>query len=208
MGVRLALGRDPGYDLVVISDWMVVELIDRGWVQPLSAALVPNAARLVPEFRNQPLPDVRCYALPWQGGFAGIAWNLAATHRPVTSMSDLLTSPDLHGRVGLVGEMRDVMGLIMLDMGMNPAAFSGRDFSAALARLDRAVSRGQILTVTNNYSASSAPCRAPRRPCASSIRPLPATGISSLRCNSWPGGITSSSCRLPSARATAPGSRP
>jgi spermidine/putrescine transport system substrate-binding protein len=153
IGVRLALGEDSGYDLAVLTDWAVAELIGRGWIQPLSAAAVPNAARLVPAFRNHPLPDVRRYSLPWQGGFTGIAWNSAVTHRPVTGMSDLLTAPDLHGRVGLVGEMRDVIGLIMLDMGTDPAAFTGAEFDGALAMLDRAVRSGQILTVTNDYSA-------------------------------------------------------
>ena len=153
MGVQLALGRSPGYDLVVVSDWMVAQLIDLGWIQPLSPAAVPNAARLVPEFRNSPLPDVRRYALPWQGGFTGIAWNLSATHRPVTSMSDLLTSPDLRGRVGLVAEMGDVMGLIMLGMGVNPAAFTDAEFDAALRQLDQAAGAGQIRTVTNDYTA-------------------------------------------------------
>jgi spermidine/putrescine transport system substrate-binding protein len=153
IGVRLALGEDPGYDLAVLTDWSVAELIGRGWIQPLSAAAVPNAARLVPAFRNHPLPDVRRYSLPWQGGFTGIGWNSAVTRRPVTGMSDLLTAPDLHGRVGIVAEMRDVMGLIMLDMGTNPASFTGAEFDGALAMLDRAVRSGQILTVTNDYSA-------------------------------------------------------
>src|ERR1019366_6542213 len=77
MGVQLALGRSPGYDLVVVSDWMVAQLIDLGWIQPLSPAAVPNAARLVPEFRNSPLPDVRRYALPWQGGFTDAEFEAA-----------------------------------------------------------------------------------------------------------------------------------
>jgi spermidine/putrescine transport system substrate-binding protein len=153
LGVQLALGRSPGYDLVVVSDWMVAQLIELGWIQPLSPAAVPNAARLVPAFRNSPLPDVRRYALPWQGGFTGIAWNLSATHRPVTSMSDLLTSPDLRGRVGLVAEMGDVMGLIMLGMGVNPAAFTDAEFDAALRQLDQAAGAGQVRTVTNDYTA-------------------------------------------------------
>jgi spermidine/putrescine transport system substrate-binding protein len=153
IGVRLALGENPGYDLAVLTDWAVAELAGRGWIQPLSAAAVPNAARLIPAFRNHPLPDVRRYALPWQGGFTGIGWNPTVTHRPVTGMSDLLTAPDLRGRVGLVAEMRDVIGLIMLDMGTNPASFTGAEFDGALALLDRAVRSGQILTVTNDYSA-------------------------------------------------------
>jgi spermidine/putrescine transport system substrate-binding protein len=151
IGIPLALGRYPGYDLLVLTDWMVAHLASIGWVQQLPPAAVPNAGRLVPEFRNHPLPDVSRYSLPWQGGFTGIAWNEAVTRRPVLSMSDLLTSRDLHGRAGLVADMRDVIGLIMLDMGVDPAAFTDAEFSAALATVDRAVVTGQVRSVTNNY---------------------------------------------------------
>ena len=151
VGIPLAMGRYSGYDLLVLTDWIVAELARIGWVQPLSPAAVPNAGRLVPEFRNHPLPDVARYSLPWQGGFTGIAWNRDLTHRPVLSMTDLLTSRDLHGKVGVVPEMRDVMGLIMLDMGVDPASFTDADFNAALKMLDRAVVSGQIRSVTADY---------------------------------------------------------
>jgi spermidine/putrescine transport system substrate-binding protein len=151
IGVPLAMGRFTGYDLLVVTDWIVAELARIGWVQRLSAAAVPNAGRLVPEFRNHPLPDVARYSLPWQAGFTGIAWNQDLTHRPVRSMTDLLTARDLHGKVGLVPEMRDVMGLLLLDMGVDPASFTDADFSAALKVLDRAVVSGQIRSVTSNY---------------------------------------------------------
>jgi spermidine/putrescine transport system substrate-binding protein len=151
IGIPLALGRFSGYDLLVISDWYVPPLTKIGWVQPLDPAAVPNAGRLVPEFRNHPLPDVSRYSLPWQGGFTGLAWNLKLTQRPVLSMTDLLTSRDLHGKVGLLAEMRDVIGLVMLDMGIDPATFTDAGFSAALSRIDRAVVAGQIRSVTNDY---------------------------------------------------------
>jgi spermidine/putrescine transport system substrate-binding protein len=66
-------------------------------------------------------------------------------------MTDLLTAPDLRGRVSLVAEMRDVMGLLMLDQGSDPGDFSSAEFRAAIAMLERAVSAGQIRIVTDNY---------------------------------------------------------
>lgn len=151
IGAQLALGADCGYDLVVLSDWLVSELAGRGWAQAVSSADVPDAARLAPEFRSVPLPHVNGYSLPWQGGFTGIAWNESATHRPVTSMADLLTSRDLRGRVSIVTDMRDDVGLVLLDQGHDPSSFSEAQFGQALARLRRAVSSGQIRAVTNDY---------------------------------------------------------
>jgi spermidine/putrescine transport system substrate-binding protein len=104
-----------------------------------------------PRFRDWPVPDLQRYALPWTGGFTGIGYNAKLTRRPVTSMTDLLTAPDLHGRVSLVAEMRDVMGLILLDQGSDPADFSSAEFRAAITMLQRAVSAGQVRMVTDNY---------------------------------------------------------
>jgi spermidine/putrescine transport system substrate-binding protein len=151
IGISLAMGWVPGYDLVVLTDWVVAELIQLGWAQPLSPALLANGSRLLPKFRDWPVPDVRRYSLPWQCGFTGIVYNLAVTHRPVTSMTDLLTSPDLRGKVSLPTDYQDVVALVMLDIGINPATFTDREFGAALAVLNRAVQAGQITMVTNYY---------------------------------------------------------
>jgi spermidine/putrescine transport system substrate-binding protein len=151
IGIALALGRGTGYDLIVLSDWVVAELIGLGWAEPLSAALTPNARRLLPVFRDWPVPDIRRYSLPWQAGFTGIGYNLDLTHRPVTSMLDLLTAPDLRGKVALVEDFRDVMGCLMLDLGIDPASFSQAEFTRALAVLGRAVRAGQVAMVSNYY---------------------------------------------------------
>jgi spermidine/putrescine transport system substrate-binding protein len=151
IGIALAAGRDPGYDLVVMADWVLAQFIEQGWAAELSPGLLTQAWRLEPRFRDWPVPDLQRYALPWVGGFTGIGYNVKLTRRPVTSMTDLLTASDLHGRVSLVAEMRDVMGLLLLDQGSDPADFSAAEFGAAIAMLQRAVSAGQVRMVTDNY---------------------------------------------------------
>ena len=47
--------------------------------------------------------------------------------------------------------MRDVMGLIMLDQGSDPADFSAAEFRAALTMLQRSVNAGQIRIVADTY---------------------------------------------------------
>ena len=143
IGIALAAGQDPGYDLVVAGDWVLAQFIEQGWAAELSPGLLTEAWRLQPRFRDWPVPDLRRYALPFQGGLTGIGYNAKVTRRPVTSMTDLLTAPDLHGRVSLVTEMRDVMGLIMLEQGSDPADFSAAEFRAALAMLQRSVNAGR-----------------------------------------------------------------
>jgi spermidine/putrescine transport system substrate-binding protein len=151
IGIPMAMRRSPGYDLVVLSDWLVGQFIGLGWARKLDPQAVPNSVRLLPALRESPLAEVLGYSLPWQGGLTGIGYNLAATGRPIRGMRDLLTSPDLRGRVSLVMDMRDDIGLILLDQGHDPARFSDAEFDLALETLNRAVQSGQIRTVTNSY---------------------------------------------------------
>lgn len=147
----MAVGRQPGFDLIVAVDWVLAQFIEYGWAAELSAHTVSQAWRMLPPFRDWPVPGLTRYAMPWQAGFTGIGYNLSQTRRPVTSMTDLLTAPDLHGRVSLVSDMRDVMGLLLLEMGSDPASFTDAEFGAALAVLRRAVTAGQIALVSNYY---------------------------------------------------------
>lgn len=68
----------------------------------------------------------------------------------VKSVSDLLDNPALKGRVGLLTEMRDTVGMTMLDMGKDPAKFTDDDYDAVIARLQKAVDKGQIRRFTGN----------------------------------------------------------
>jgi spermidine/putrescine transport system substrate-binding protein len=151
IGIALAMGRNTGYDLLVLTDWLVAQLIDLGWAHGLTPRLVPGAARLLPKFRDWPVPDVRQYSLPWQGGFTGIVYNSRVTGRPISGIIDMLTDPNLHGKVSLVTDMRDVIGLTMLELGIDPADFTGAEFRAAARVLGRAVQSGQVAYVTNYY---------------------------------------------------------
>ena len=151
IGIPLGMGAGTGYDLAVLSDWMVTQLIRLGWVEEIRPDAVPNAARLLPELRAAPLADVGSHSLPWQAGITGIGYNLEATGRQVTSVSDLLTAPDLKGRISLPSDMRDVMGLLLLDRGAEPGSFTAVEFDLAMEEIEHAAAAGQICAVTNHY---------------------------------------------------------
>ncbi|MFF1548837.1 PotD/PotF family extracellular solute-binding protein [Streptomyces sp. NPDC058291] len=149
---QLAAGQDTGRDLIVLTDWLAARMIRLGYVQKLDASNLPHAfANLSEQFRSPDWDPGRAYSYPWQGISTVIAYNKKALNGvEVTSVSDLLDTPALKGRVGLLTEMRDTVGMTMLDMGKDPADFTGDDYDAALARLQRAVDKGQIRRFTGN----------------------------------------------------------
>jgi spermidine/putrescine transport system substrate-binding protein len=137
-------------DIIVLTDWMASRMIRLGWVQPLQKDKIPNVeANLLPSLRGRPWDKENEYAVPWQTGLAGIAFNGNVT-REVRSVEELLTRPDLKGKVTLLSEMRDTMGLILLSIGHDPANFTEDEFDDALTVLQRAVDSGQIRRFTGN----------------------------------------------------------
>ncbi|MCT9110481.1 spermidine/putrescine ABC transporter substrate-binding protein [Streptomyces mirabilis] len=149
---QLAAGQDTGRDLIVVTDWLAARLIRFGWVQKLNASNLPHAyANLSAQFRSPDWDPGRAYSYPWQGISTVIAYNKKALNGiEVKSVSDLLDNPKLKGRVGFLSEMRDSMGMTLLDMGKDPAKFTDDDFDAAIARLQKAVDKGQIRRFTGN----------------------------------------------------------
>ncbi|MFI6943476.1 PotD/PotF family extracellular solute-binding protein [Streptomyces sp. NPDC050418] len=149
---QLAAGQDTGRDLINVTDWLAARLIRFGWVQKLDHANTPHAfANLAPQFRDPDWDPGRAYSFPWTGIATVIAYNTKATGgREVTSVSQLLDDPKLKGKVGFLTEMRDTVGMTMLDMGKDIESFKDDDYDAAIARLQKGVDRGQIRRFTGN----------------------------------------------------------
>ena len=149
---QLAAGQDTGRDIIVLTDWLAGRLIRLGWVQKLDPSHLPHAfANLSEQFRSPDWDPGRAYSYPWQGISTVIAYNKKALDGiEVKSVSDLLDNQKLQGRVGFLSEMRDSVGMTLLDMGKDPAHFTDDDFDAVIARLQKAVDNGQIRRFTGN----------------------------------------------------------
>ncbi|WP_127795177.1 PotD/PotF family extracellular solute-binding protein [Agromyces sp. LHK192] len=147
---QLALGQDIGADAVCLTDWMISRWIRLGYAQELDHANIPNLANLAPALRDPDFDAGRKFSLPWQGGFAGICWNTEAIPGGLESVEDLWNS-ELKGRVGVLSEMRDTMGLIMLQNGVDIAGDWGdAEFDAAIDQLTEQVESGQVRNIKGN----------------------------------------------------------
>jgi spermidine/putrescine transport system substrate-binding protein len=149
---QLAAGQDTGRDLINVTDWLAARIIRLGWAQKLDASLLPNAyANLSQQFRSPDWDPGRAYSYPWTGIPTVIAYNIKATGgRKVDSVTQLLDDPRLKGRVSFLTEMRDTVGMTLLDMGKDPVKVTDADYDAALGRLQKAVDKKQIRRFTGN----------------------------------------------------------
>ncbi|UOQ89690.1 spermidine/putrescine ABC transporter substrate-binding protein [Agromyces endophyticus] len=147
---QLALGQDIGADTAVLTDWMAARWVRLGYTQALNHDNLPNLANLNPALRDPDFDKGRKFTVPWQGGFAGIAWNKEAIPGGLSSVSDLWDS-SLKGRVGVLSEMRDTMGCIMLENGTDIAGDWGDDeYTAAIDILREQVENGQVRNIKGN----------------------------------------------------------
>lgn len=149
----LRAGQDTGYDLMALTDWMAARLIREGFVEKVDHSLLPNvAANLIDSLKSPSWDPNRDSSAPWQSGVTGIAYN-AAKVPEVKSIDELFTRPDLKGKMTVLTEWRDTMGLIMLQQGKDPAKFTSDDFNNAIDYLQKANDSGQIRQFTgNDYS--------------------------------------------------------
>ncbi|WP_228976780.1 spermidine/putrescine ABC transporter substrate-binding protein [Streptomyces sp. DH12] len=149
---QLAAGQDTGRDLICVTDWLAARIIRLGWAQKLDAANLPHAyANLSAQFRRPDWDPGRAHSYPWTGISTVIAYNAKATGgRKVDSVSQMLDDPRLKGRVGFLTEMRDTVGMTLLDLGKDPGAFTDADYDAAIGRLRKGTETRQIRRFTGN----------------------------------------------------------
>jgi spermidine/putrescine transport system substrate-binding protein len=147
---QLASCTSTGKDLFVLTDWLAAKMISLGWLQKLDHSRMPNVTKnLLPSLRAPGWDRHRDYSVPWQSGMTGICYNAELT-APVRSFEELLTRPDLKGKVDLLSEMRDTMLFMLLIVGGDPENFTSTQFEAAIERLQKAVSDGQVRRFTGN----------------------------------------------------------
>ena len=147
---QLAGCQSTGRDIMVLTDWMAARVIRLGWVQKLDKSKMPNVeANLLQSLRGRSFDAETQLAVPWQSGLAGLAYNANVT-KEIRTVDELLTRPDLKGKVTVLSEMRDTIGLLLQSLGHDPAKFTAAQFDDALNKLKKAVDSKQIRRFTGN----------------------------------------------------------
>ena len=145
----LGEGRPTGYDVAVPTYWAVQRMLDRDWLEPIPIEAVPNHVNVDPAFLGMPWDRGGRFHMPWQIGITGIAYDPALVGGEVQAVADLFR-PALRGRIGMVTEMRETVGLLMLTQGNDPARANERDAEEALDRLEQLKADGQVARFTGS----------------------------------------------------------
>ena len=137
-------------DIMVLTDFMAARMVGLGWLQELDHSNLPNVdANLVESLRNPLWDPGRKYSIPWQSGLTGLAYNAKYTGE-ISSFEELVTRPDLKGKISLLSEMTDTMCFFLRLVGAEPDDFTEDQWGEALQRLEEVVASGQIRQFTGN----------------------------------------------------------
>jgi spermidine/putrescine transport system substrate-binding protein len=150
----LSQGRGIDRDIIVLTDNSRFPglMVQQGWLEELDKERIPNIENLIAAQASPPFDPDRTYSLPWQSGMTGIAWNPDLTG-PVTSIQQLLEDPNLKGKVTMLLELADSVGLVMLQNGDDPTSVTDESYDRAMQTVQAAVDSGQIRRFTgNDYS--------------------------------------------------------
>jgi len=154
---QLALGQDIGADLTCPTSWMAARWINQGYVQTFDEAELPNKVNLQPAYLGASYDPDRTKSLPYQGILAGFAFDKKAykdaTGKDAPSVVADLWDPALKGRVGVLSEMRDTVGIVAMDLGTaigDANSLTEDAFMNAIDVIAAKVSDGQIARIKGN----------------------------------------------------------
>lgn len=147
---NLKAGNDIGYDIVTPTDWMTARWIRLGYAQKLDAANIPNKSNILDTLANVSFDEGRNYSLTWQSGFGGFGWNKDVVKEDIVSVEQLFSSK-YKGRVEVLSEMRDTMGIILQYQGVDISKpFTEDQFMNGIDFLKKMIADGFIRQVKGN----------------------------------------------------------
>jgi spermidine/putrescine transport system substrate-binding protein len=143
-------GTSGGRDIHVVTDWMAARMIRLGYVQKFDKSTMPTADKnLIERLKSPPFDPQRDWSMPWQSGLTGIIYRKDLVKRAPKSVDDLF-DPAYKGKVTMLSEMRDSVGLVAAWQGADPEKASVDEFMKAIDKIQEGVDSGQIRGFTGN----------------------------------------------------------
>jgi spermidine/putrescine transport system substrate-binding protein len=116
----LRAGQTTGWDIMSPGGWVVERMGRLGWLEEIDHSKLPNwTANCADYAKGLWFDPENKYSVWWQGGITGIAYDPELTGREITTFEDLLDT-EFSGRVGGFKDMRDMFGLTLLSLGVEP----------------------------------------------------------------------------------------
>jgi spermidine/putrescine transport system substrate-binding protein len=106
-----------GYDLVIVNGINVDSYRKRGWIAPLDESAIPNLKYVDTHWRNA-FEGADGYGVPYFWGTLGIAYRQDLVEQAPRRWMDILQPAEsLRGKIGMVENSRDLLGMALKALG-------------------------------------------------------------------------------------------
>ncbi len=124
------------YDLIQPSDYMVATMIQLGLLEELNKENIPNLKNIVSTFQTPPFDPGNKHSIVYTWGVTGIAYNKKYVKEPISSWQDLWNDK-YKGRVILLNDPREVMGMSLIKNGFSNSTQNKTELEVAFADLKK-----------------------------------------------------------------------
>jgi spermidine/putrescine transport system substrate-binding protein len=146
---QLKLNEDIGYDVVTPTDWMAARWLRLGYAQKFDLANIPNKSNILDSLSSPSFDPNRESTLTWQGIMGGFGWNTKTNPKGLRTIDDLF-APQNKGKIVVLSEMRDTIGIILLSQGVDLQTVTEDQFMNAVDFMEGKIADGWIRGVKGN----------------------------------------------------------
>lgn len=107
---------NPGYDIVVPTDYAVSLMVSENLLEPLNKDLIPNFVNLDPTLLDQGFDPGNIYSVPYQWGTQGFGYNI----EKVGELTSWAESFAYDGPVAWLEDSRAMFGVALAILGYDP----------------------------------------------------------------------------------------
>jgi spermidine/putrescine transport system substrate-binding protein len=147
-----ALQGKNAYDVVVIEDQYIPELIRDHLLAPIDNASIPNFKNISPNFRDLVFDPNNRYSVPYEWGITGLIVRKDLLQTQVNSWSDLW-SEQYTGKIAMWNLPRYNIGVALKSLGYSANSADKAQLEAAAVRLDQIRTRTEV----EEYGANMSP---------------------------------------------------
>jgi len=113
---RLEASGGRGYDLIIVDDYILETVIQRGLAQRLDMGKLPNRHNINPIYQGHFYDPHNLYTVPYGAGVQTIVYDPSRVPITINSYADLW-NPALRNRVGTIGNYRVINGMALKVLG-------------------------------------------------------------------------------------------
>jgi spermidine/putrescine transport system substrate-binding protein len=128
---------------------MAARWIRLGYTQKFDGGNIPNASNILDTLASPSFDPKREQTLPWQGIMSGFGWNVEKNPKGIRTIDDLF-APQNKGKIVVLSELRDTIGVILLSQGVDVTKVTEDQYMNAVDFMEGKITDGWIRGVKGN----------------------------------------------------------